>query len=578
MAFRPDLTGITINIDYGDGNVVVLDDHLSFPITPNWVFGFYDYNTGIWTPNYIYQMTIAGVTRTIDLTPGSPQNTGNVPTHGIMRSELEVRNENHVNPENPVGPTNFMFFHSGGLNVVGVNDMRQTYYFHDEPEFDGLVVEAMYTDGLVRRLDLGVLSNADLWTPGAPVQGLIHPLYDGSPRTTTGSGVLYTTIGRHPSYQPWRSPTDQLFNRDAGLTHVATLRNVHHVAKFDFATGAPPVLEPIFYWQGDSSANWSSRVPSDTMFTITFSNGTVITRDIDWLAEDAERVWWNENPAGDIVDMPDTEAPGGRDRALHIAGIQATSPNFHFFNNPNPRITFYFRGYRQYAPVNILTELVDVSVSPSSETVEFTRGSPDIPAWQDNDNIVEWERGSGISPTAQTFAGRLTVNANFRCRRDATVVRPVLLTYNHTLAVDNRAPTLAGSSSGLTGEGQPPTNMALGTATAAQQAARYTMNFGVNATPFLTGVETSDGSGGLLTGRTATQYRQFLEPNNNRNPGNWGLVDDPRNNGRTTRNQEVRIWYVAPAYTPGVGYNGVPFTQYARAASGSIPVAWSGID
>jgi hypothetical protein len=611
MGFRPDLTGISIEIDYGGGNVVVLDDPLSFPISPNWVYGFYDHNTGTWTPNYIYNIQIAGVTVPLNLAPGSARNVGRLPFHGILRTDLEVLNPNHGAPGATVGPTNFMFLSANGLQVVNTGT-RQEYYFHSEPEFGGLLAQALYEDGRELMIDLILHSDPDLWTPGTPVQGLIQPFYNAATRTDTGSGVLYVTVGRHPSYQPWRAPRDQVGNMDPGLTRMVPIERVHHVRRFEFAAGAPEI-QPMFYWELDTSSAWKGRIPADTMFRVTFSNDTVQMFSLSEL-EEVQRVWWNENPDGSIMIMPDTEEPGDDDTdlPLHIAGVQMTTPQLHLFNNPNPRITFYFRGYTLEADVRVFSRLVELTVSPGTETVEFDRGVADTPPGQDNDNIWEYQPGTALGPTAQQFASRLTVTAVFETISQPPERGNVVLTYNHDLALDwfagrgNAAtgPVTAGWSIGFPAgvavdEGRPPRDVLNPlTASLAQrnaQARRYTMNFGVNTDRFVTMVDTPNtratspdghlnyphpGYAGtrLLTGRTATGYRNF-----ERTRTNWGLVSDPRNNGRTTRAQEVRIWYTAPGYVPGRGYNGpspntVAVIPQELTTITAIPVNWSGID
>jgi hypothetical protein len=277
-----------------------------------------------------------------------------------------------------------------------------------------------------------------------------------------------------------------------------------------------------------------------------FSNGTVRTMPIREAFRQNE-VWFNANPGGYLSSVP---RPGEINFAgpFWIQGIQANSlDGTHFFNNRDPKITYYYRGHRLDWTVPVLTRFQSLSVTPESLEVNMRR--------RDND--------FRLATDAVAFADMITVTATFSAFSDPAVTGDVVLTYSNDLANANWGVTDARGRDIIRGF-EDTVNAAL---TALSYTAPitpvpnggmrlgrvYTMNFGRNDNPHI---------------GDPRDFDDILHSSST----DWGVSNNPQNNGRLRR---VDIYYNTPIYTYTVG---TPFTQDGRQVAGRINVQWSNID
>jgi hypothetical protein len=280
---------------------------------------------------------------------------------------------------------NEFFWSAEGFHMHGVNQMQDTYYVDEAPNFARLRGEAHFWVPNTSTPDAGPtrvvrefgLPEAHRW---GGIEGVIQPRYDGSPRTATGTGIFFATLGRNPWFEadrtvteqrgvgvglitpsgehPWR---DRWFNDraipggtnyngmfpDPGLTALAPLAAVYHVHGIEF--NRAPVVPPMFYWEPHL---WSQVANAPTRpinapvwtaheldaeewirlaheqgvtFNVTYSNGRTYTRTLDFLLN-APDVWWNDyNDAMQLI----APAERGRARPFWVQGlIRDSAPRF----------------------------------------------------------------------------------------------------------------------------------------------------------------------------------------------------------------------------------------------------------
>jgi hypothetical protein len=581
MGLPVDLRGVTIRVTYNDGTTRVITDTSRMRTEPSIAVGYFEPIGGtlpatnwIFTGRRSYNLLYshdgiafstdldirlasgrAGIgTDRADLSDGRSNNWV-IP---ILRTELEVATA----AGNPIGSaggptgtgTNFQnqtFLTASGLQITGINSMRQTYYVDDIPNFRGLTAEARYLDGTVQTVPLSTDT----------VSWVLHPHYDNNDETGTGS--LFITVGRHPDYDPAipQALLNQVNNEDPGVTVVLPLAGVHHITRLGFAT--PPSIPAFFYWEADvggvsPTSNWATR-SAGTVFSLTFSNGTTRTMPIAEAFE-KNQVWFNENPGN--INQPPLPTPDTNPASpFYIISIAENSlPGTHFFNNRNPRITYYYRGHRLPHPVPVLTRFQSLSITPEALEVSAQR--------RDND--------FRLATDALGFSRLITVTATYSAFSDPEVTGSRVLIYSHELARANwnggesfpTEPVRARGRDAIRAENQTIAD-ALADPTLASASSGYT--------PPATVPNASRRLGDVFTMNFGVNENAFPNPASTYNPANagnatvtdWGVVDDPRNNGRT---RNVVIYYNAPSHAVG----GATFA--GRAVSANVSVSWSNID
>ena len=466
QGFAPDLTGVTITAFYRDGTSrnVSLNEVL---IEPEFVYGTIHSTLGpggspVWTPRDSVVVRYGGV---------AAETTVTLPTvYGITRVGFAVGGVTGT-PDLLDGEffANQPFFSGGEFWVHGAGQMRLERYVDEYPiNFDRLVAEVFFDDGgAPKRFYLSDM-------PQGSIQGVIVPHYDRGP-TTSGSGTLFVTFGRHPSFNPGNdldgegnfivgvreNGTFILRNQedsfspivypqlpDPGVTVALRLPTVHHVTNLEFVSA--PELPGVFYWEQPNdwtlpnftrtvttalpaatpltlppefsnvasppvtSANWwrARARTADATFRVHYSNGSSRVADIRDLEQRPE-VWRNDNVSG-LTEQRGNQAGTVESRPFRVAGV------FNPWHDMDPVVTFYYRGWTAELPVRVYTTLNSVEVLSDWEGVR-TINLAQVGRW-DNDR---WIEGDEAVSTAEDFANLLTVTATWSTNRGESTTIPL---------------------------------------------------------------------------------------------------------------------------------------------------------
>jgi hypothetical protein len=587
QGYAPDLAGFTFAVEYSDGSTRTFTDTRQFVVTPRFITGTYSA-----TDNLVF---VPDVNFTVSY--GQAQTIVPLPAANIRAL---VRTPLAGTPEfdSAYNPTNQNFLLASGLQIHGAPQMQRTYYVDDRPNFNRLRAEALYWVDRERNItEVKEFNLVDKARIGA-VQGIIHPLYNASPRTATGTGILYITFARHPRFDPnegvyaqsggntigvdrdvtGTAGTDfdyilSVLRADAGVTVALPLDEVWHVHEFAFEN--TPAVDAIFYWQANWQTDrwrmatnpWLSRIAGAT-FRVTYSNGRSYVRSLDFLLN-APEVWWNRNDAGSVavpqpapVQLSTSRAfwivpppfPQGNNGVRTVGGTDVAE----FPNGTGPQVlSLYYRGYTIPLPVKIwnrLDRIEAVPIEPGAININMAVGG------QDNDNIT-----LGGAANDRQFAGLFNVRAHFSELQDPDSVIDIPLTYNFAYAralglasnPPNNAlvpdPSTVARPASIAAISVPGTN----SITTANLGRTYTMNFG--------------------------EYRRTLVnlPASITDNG-WGHSSYVLNNDETST---VTFWYFAPSVAwPGLdiapalhGLQDMHIFDGNDEHTAEVTVGWTGI-
>ena len=461
MGIKPDLTGLVITSTFASGRQHVHSGltPASYVTDPPVVCGYYNYGSnlgpgGVSTPGATKTDWLPETTYRVFLNCGECGHDINVTlpfdrVYGIVRDNLVIGRDDWLLGTKDQHIT---FSTASGLQITD-HGMRQEYYVDENPDFKGLVAQALYEDGTWQTIPLDKHVNTK-----HPNQAILRPLYNNptDPAKSSGGGWLYVTVGRHPKYDASVAPNlqtevaDYILNTsnnwihnpnltapaggytwaghlvDSGLTVVMPLKTIHHVTSFNWANAAP-VLGDFFYWQEDDVGSWLARTGPDFEFRVSYTDGKSFVYTTKQLWEMTE-VWYNENlgsgpprlqPIGGVVDTREglpfwissvIENEAWRSRSL--------SANVHYFNDRTPQITYYYRGYQLPVDVPVLTRFMNITLVPDAVAVDMTKA-------QDNDNINE-----NTQPNDWTFArDKIAVNVQYSAYSNAAVTGTVTAYY-----------------------------------------------------------------------------------------------------------------------------------------------------
>jgi len=555
QGFPPDLTGFTFVVSYNDGSSREIRDLRELQVFPPVLVAWIGEVDGdvVRVPHRHFEIRYGAVTtiRPLEI-PAS------LTRMLIVEETVDLEDGLH----------NEHFWSAQGFHMHGANQMQDTYYVDDTPNFARLTGEAHFAVpstvapggvGPVRVVREFTLTEANRW---GGIHGVIQPRYDATPRSATGTGVFLATFARNPWFEAQRIIGDQsavtgtgthawrdrwgnpreipggvnyfgMFP-DPGLTAVAPLRAVYHVHGITF--NRAPVIPAMFYWEPHLRAqadeledraaldadHWTVLAHEQGVtFNVTYSNGRTYVRTLDFLMN-APDVWWNR-----YNDAEDTVAPADRGgaRPFWVGGLIRDS--FPTFTNaegvplarnlardpagwgPNgagaQEITFNYRGWSVSHPVVVWNQLVNFSARIADATVDRLEVDMTF-AIQDNDNVP-----ADGGATAAGFANRIVVEATWAERSNPENTFVQVLTYN------NRASREWGQEAALGEPALEPDFMELGVPGTGFPGVNNT-NIGRNF--FMDFGEINDGSG---------------DP--------WGHAFFPENNDL---NGNVTIWYASP--------------------------------
>jgi hypothetical protein len=211
---------------------------------------------------------------------------------------------------NVVLPAVIPFLAPAGAQITGANTMRQDYFVDEVFDFTGLTAEAVWVDGTVGEIPLGP------WTPWA-----FEVDYDLA-NNVTNPRVLIDLMGVGLDSNP-----------NGGGVVTLALSNIFTVIDLEFAV--EPNFPPFLYSDPDTLAAWRTR-SAGVVFRITYTNNA--TRNVSLEEAFAMNERWFISPTGtanDPSNMP-----------FRIITIQENDPGIPILQINNPRITYFYRGYR----------------------------------------------------------------------------------------------------------------------------------------------------------------------------------------------------------------------------------------
>jgi len=371
QGFPPDLTGFTFVVTYSDNSTREIRDVRELQIFPPVLVAWINPVTG-GNPNFTAGEVVPH--RHFEVRYGAAV-AGRPLEIPASLTRLLIREDGMTGDLH-----NEFFWSAEGFHMHGVNQMQDTYYVDDTPNFARLTGEAHFAVpsttapggvGPIRTVREFGLTEANRW---GGIHGVIQPRYDATPRSETGTGVFFVTFARNPWFEaqrsvgnqrvvsngahPWRDrwfgdmtiPGGVNYNNmipDPGLTALAPLREVYHVHGITF--NQAPVIPAMFYWEPHlwsqldtaparpvgadpwtaaqlDAERWITLAHEQGVtFNVTYSNGRTYVRTLDFLMN-APDVWWNVyNDAGDLI------APADRSgaRPFWVGGlIRDASPTF----------------------------------------------------------------------------------------------------------------------------------------------------------------------------------------------------------------------------------------------------------
>jgi len=198
---------------------------------------------------------------------------------------------------------------------------------------------------------------------------------------------------------------------------------VYHVTGIEIANAdelkAALEADPFFFWDDDRDDAWlakdgmSGRM-KDAKIKVTYSSGE--SRELG-MAEAVRQntVWYNTNPNGNYRPFA---VQGIEDTVRNVIGKEKAA--LRFPNYKDPKISFYYRGWRDYIEVPIFTKLSNVSFQFKNEP-DISNGYATISVKaQDNDNTGQ---------DAWDLADKIIVTATYTAAKDQTLTASKVLKY-----------------------------------------------------------------------------------------------------------------------------------------------------
>jgi len=276
------------------------------------------------------------------------------------------------------------------LTVKPTADYQKTYRVDDFPNLADLskfTVQGNYMDNTIQDIPLHM-----------DMRWEIVPYYDNAP--STGKGALAFYIGGWGYDALWfdyagasYAPTyahDSAYND--WVVAAVPLDEVYHVTGIEI-TNKDELKEwfegegAFFFWDDDRAAAWLEKdgtgKAEKAKIKVTYSDG--LTRDLTMeQATQQNTVWYNWNPDGDYRPVA---VQGIKDTVTKV--LRTEKAGVEWPNYKNPKISVYYRGWRDYVDVPIFYKFNNIEVVPKAGSAFETLGYvPMDMKLQDNDNVA----------------------------------------------------------------------------------------------------------------------------------------------------------------------------------------------
>jgi len=497
----------------------------------------------------------------------------------------------------------------GQITVTPIGSYKKEYYVDEFPDLGDLshfTVQGNFMDGSMQTIQL----NMDMrWE--------IRPSYNNKPNTGRGDLVFY--LGGNNGESLWFDYTSGSYAptygkiADYDVAVAVPLDKVFHVTGVEVINADElktefEVTNPFFFWDDDRPNAWltadgTGGRAKNAKIRVTYSDG--YSRELSM--EEAVRqntVWYNTNPNGNYRPFA---VQGIEETVRNVLGKEkntAVWPNY-----KDPKISFYYRGWRAFVDVPIFTKFSNLSFEFKSEP-DISNGYATIAVkGQDNDNTGD---------TDATLAGKITVKANYTAYKDSSLTAGKTLSYQglrsqtstpagfrdvtqtnanwgtpSAQVIDSAVTAIATKGKPLRAiqprswywtdtNASPPVVYTGSIAyTSWEKAAGRSTQLLGTATVTIQGGDTGTGNGAHYDGGPTVYTMDFGTPDTTKTSAGkpvlgeyaWGKSADPKNNGK----QKAVVIYYTPGIDTDLSTGFSPLADNVNVRKVNVPVLWSDI-